>query len=233
VVSVWTLRRRVVLAAAVAVTAVLCLGVTAPGSGRYTYLPLFHTLPGWDALRTPGRLIIWVTLGLCLLAAGAVSRVVEFARERLSGRTAIAAAVCAAILPVSMVLYEGHGEVPNWPVGQQPVALADLPAPVLVLPSAQVADYHVMLWSTAGFPLLTNGDSGFNPNSQIAMRVEALPFPDQKSVTMLRERGVRTVVIVRTRAVGTPWEGAAERPVDGLGITREDLGDAVVYQLSP
>lgn len=231
--SSWSRRRRLLLGAAVVVAAVLALGVTAPGAGRYTYLPLFHTLPGWDALRTPGRLIIWVTLGLCLLAAGLVTRVIELARDRLVGGAALVVAVCAAILPVSLVLYEGRGEVPNWPVSTAPIVLADLPQPVLVLPTAQVADYHIMLWSTAGFPLLTNGDSGFNPDFQVAMRTEVLTFPDETSVALLRARGVRTVVLVRSRAQGTPWEGASERPTDGLGLTREDLGDAVVYRLLP
>lgn len=83
-VSVWTVRRRLVLAGCIAVCAVLALGVTAPGGGRFTYLPLFRVLPGWDALRTPGRLVIWVTLGLCLLAAGAVTALVERLAERLA-----------------------------------------------------------------------------------------------------------------------------------------------------
>ena len=100
-----------------------------------------------------------------------------------------------------------------------------------VLPTGQVADYHMMLWSTEGFPLLTNGDSGFNPAFQVAMRLEASTFPDAGSVAALRARGVSTVVIVRSRAAGTIWDGAADVPVDGLGITRQDLGDAVVYDL--
>lgn len=231
--SVWSLRARLVMAAAVITTAVLALGVTAPGGGRFTYLPLFRTLPGWDALRTPGRLIIWVTLGLCLLAAGAVTRLVEETRRRPQTSTAILVATAAAVLPVSLVVVEGRGTVPQWPVATQPVPLRSLAAPVLVLPTGQVADYHIMLWSTEGFPLLTNGDSGFNPVFQVAMRTEASTFPDQGSVSALRARGVRTVVIVRSRTPGTLWEGAAEQPVAGLGITRRDLGDAVVYDLGP
>jgi hypothetical protein len=39
------------------------------------------------------------------------------------------------------------------------------------------------------------------------------------------------VVLVRSRAVGSAWKGAADKPVTGLGIERLDLGDAVVYRL--
>ena len=41
--------------------------------GEFTYLLLFRHAPGWDALRTPGRLVIYTTLLLGLLAAGAVT----------------------------------------------------------------------------------------------------------------------------------------------------------------
>jgi hypothetical protein len=65
------------------------------------------------------------------------------------------------------------------------------------------------------------------------MRSSAAGFPDPASVSALRARGVRTVVVVRSRTPGTVWDGAAERSVAGLGISRQDLGDAVVYGLSP
>ena len=65
------------------------------------------------------------------------------------------------------------------------------------------------------------------------MREEAATFPDERSVAALRARGVATVVLVRSRTAGTVWEGAADVPVLGLGISREDAGDAVIYRLSP
>ena len=47
-------------------------------------------------------------------------------------------------------------------------------------------------------------------------------FPDAASVQVLRDAGVRTVVVHRAAVGGTPWEGAADRSVDGLALTRRD-----------
>ena len=262
-VSVWPWRRRLGLAAATAVLTVLAMGTTFPGGGRWTYLPLFRHAPGWEALRTPGRLIIWVTLGLCLLAAGAVARIYselhplrpqDLARltglrriadlrrigdpRRLAWRgpqsRALALAVLSValgVLPAVAVVSEGLGRTPHWRVATSPVQLDRLPAPVLLLPTDSIADYHMMLWSTQGWPLLANGSSGFDTTEQAAIRESAQTFPDATSVAELRARGVLTVVIVRSRTYGSLWEGAADRSVAGLPVHRRDLGDAVVYSL--
>ena len=66
---------------------------------------------------------------------------------------------------------------------------------------------------------------------QIGLRQETYGFPDADSVAALRSRGILTVVVVRSRAYGTRWAGAADRPVTGLDIRRIDLGDAVVFDV--
>lgn len=241
VVSVWPVRRRLVLAAAIAGMTVLALGTQAPGKGRWSYVLLWEHAPGWEALRTPGRLIIWVTLGLCLLAAGAVARLSQLLLQRTrtasrswpsrATRTARAVAVLVLLVPAAAVLYEGRGNVPHWPVSTSPVDVRSLRAPVLFLPSDVIGDYHMMLWSTEGWPTLANGSSGFDPPAQAQLREVAATFPDVESVAEMRRRGIATVVLVRSRAAGGPWEGAADLPVEGLGIGRRDLADAVVYDL--
>jgi hypothetical protein len=238
--SAWSWRRRLGLVAATAVLTVLAMGTAFPlGHGEWTYLPLFRHVPGWSALRTPGRLMIWVTLGLCLLAAGAVARFcIELRPLRPTLRepraaAATLAAVTLAVVPAGAVVGEGLNKVPHWPVATSPVTLRSLRQPILLLPSDVVGDYHLMLWQTEGWPVLANGSSGFDPPAQATLRAEAKTFPDAASVATLRSRGILTVVIVRARAAGGPWAGAAERPVTGLGIARTDLGDAVVYDLGP
>ncbi len=236
--SVWPLRRRLVLLAAVAVTTVLATGTAFPGGGRWTYLPLCGVLPGWMALRTPGRLVIWVTLGLCLLAAGAVARAREVlgtACRRvglLRGSLAGAVAAVLATTPAAAIVAEGRHETPHVPVATAPVRLAELEQPVLLLPSSDVADYHLMLWGTEGWPVLANGGSGFETAEQVSLRAAAGSFPDAASVAALRARGVRTVVVFRSRAVGTQWAGAADAAVLGLALRRVDTGDAVVFALT-
>ncbi|HEX2810789.1 MAG TPA: hypothetical protein VHN80_31885 [Kineosporiaceae bacterium] len=242
-VSIWPLRRRLAVTAVTGGLTVLALGTRFPGGGRWTYLPLYHQLPGWQALRTPGRLIIWVTLGLCLLAVGAVARMYQELRpprQPLSrpSATATATAIAMACLPVVLgavpaaaILVEGLGRTPHWRVSRSPVKLDQLRAPVLLLPTDVVGDYHMMLWSTQGWPVLANGSSGFDPEQQVEIRQAARTFPDAGSVAELRAHGVLTVVIIRSRAFGSVWQGAADRPVTGLPLTRRALGDAVVYDL--
>ena len=88
-----------------------------------------------------------------------------------------------------------------------------------------------MLWSTQGWPVIANGSSGFDPPYQAELREQVKGFPDAAAVAALRGRGVRRWSSCRSRAAGTPWEGAADRDVTGLGVTRRDLGDAVVFDL--
>jgi hypothetical protein len=232
VVSVWPVRRRLLLAAATLATAVLALGATGPAWGLYLFL--YDHAPGWNALRTPGRLVVWVTLGVALLAAGAVARIALAVRSAVRQRRPRVATACVALVaavPALLVAYEGLGNVPQWPIAPPPVDGRTVAAPVLYLPSDPIGDYTAMLWSTQGWPVIANGSSGFDPPYQAELREQVKGFPDAAAVAALRSRGVRTVVLSRTRAAGTPWEGAADRDVAGLGVTRHDLGDAVVFDL--
>jgi hypothetical protein len=233
-VSIWPWRRRLVVAAATGVAVLLALGAQGPAPVWRAYLLLYEHLPGWSALRTPGRLIIWVTLGLCLLAAGAVGKVGEWVAPRPGRRPAggvRALPALAAVVPLGLVAYEGQGFVPHWEIRPPPIAVAALPQPVMFLPTDQIGDYAMMLWSTQGWPVIANGSSGFDPPFQARLRAAVTTFPDAASVAALRARGVRTVVLVRSRAAGTPWARAADKAVAGLPLRRVDTGDAVVYHL--
>lgn len=76
--SAWPLRRRLAVAAFTLVSAVLAMGTAFPwASGKYTFMIAYNHLPGWNSMRTPGRLVIWTTLALCLLVAGLVSAMMD------------------------------------------------------------------------------------------------------------------------------------------------------------
>jgi hypothetical protein len=257
--SAWSRRHRVMLGLGALVATVLCLGTSGPFGGEYTYLPLFRHVPGWEALRTPGRLMLWVTLCLGLLAAGAVTRWADgFSRLRAARRQARAAVpaqrgsdlrtpllrrlavpglALSLALPAALVLVEGTNRMAYPRVPAAPVPLAALPQPVMVLPTSQSGDFQIMTWSTDGWPQVANGGSGFEPPTQAALRRALRGFPDRTSVAALRGRGVRSVVLVPERARGTSWQDAAGRETSRLPLRMREVqgpdGPVVIYTLLP
>jgi hypothetical protein len=205
---------------------VLLLGFGPRLEGGVLYEPFYRWAPGWSSIRTPGRLVFIWSLVLALLAGMGAQRVQDALRRRVGG-VAPAAVVLGL---VGLLALEGAVRLPLLTVPKAPLPLASLAAPQLHLPSNFNVDPRYMLWSTQGFPLIANGAGSFDP--PVLGRLRGLErFPDAESVAVLREQGIKTVVVHREAAVGTPWEGAAERPADGLGLTRRDEGEAVVYEL--
>ncbi|MEJ3746916.1 hypothetical protein WEI85_26970 [Actinomycetes bacterium KLBMP 9797] len=231
--SVWKLRHRLLLFAGVLITGILAMGPNFFG-GEYTYLPLFNHLPGWDGLRTPGRLMLWGTLLLGVLAAGAVSALVRrvngITATRVTRRPGLLLRL-VTLMPLALVLLEGRGTTPHPAVPPQPQVMRTDPGPIIVLPFNLTYEQTVMLWSTTRFQPVVNGGSGFTPARQERTRAAAKTFPDRASVDYLRELGVKTVVLLRDHLAGTPWQAAADLPVDWLGIQREEIGETIVYRI--
>jgi len=177
------------------------------------------------------------SLGLALLAgAGAQRAMLGGAARQVSrwGGGAAIAGVC-----VLAIVIEGRG-LPFDPFDNQaqpqvpaiPPSTASVPAPQLHLPAERAADNRrYILWSTDGFPALVNGRSSLNPafTQHLIERME--PFPDRRTVALLSRLGVRSVVLHTNRVHGTPWRGAARRPIVGLPLARTRLGNLVVYEL--
>ncbi|MEG3636427.1 hypothetical protein [Micromonospora palythoicola] len=226
--STFRVRHRVLLGLGVLVSGALGLGTNLVGQGDPGYLTLSRLLPGWDALRTPGRLMVWTSLLLAILAAGAIS---EFGRNRPRLGWPRSVSAVALLLPLVLVLVEGVNRTPHPTVPTAPPALRAATEPILVLPSNGVAESDIMLWTTDGFPRVANGSVTFLPANQQQIRTVTTTFPDPVSITFLRQVGIRSVVVLPDRLAGTPWDGLPTRPVDGLGITREEIAGALVYRL--
>jgi hypothetical protein len=233
--SVWRWWQRLLLLLGVAVAVILTLGDTF-FDGRWTYLPLFGHLPGALDVRIPGRLMLWVTLLLAILAAGAVAEIVRRADHLSAQRIPPWPGPwlrLATLVPLLFVLVEAWNATPHPVVPAQPAAMRTVSGPMLVLPSATVSDQVVMLWSTSRFQPMANGGGGFAASRQAELRQKVAAFPDATSVQYLRGLGIVNVVLLRARADGTPWERAGDVPVDALGIRREDLDNGtVVFHLS-
>jgi hypothetical protein len=227
--SVFPRRLRIGLAAGVVACALLSLGVRdVDGPQRYLtpFRLLFDFAPGWDGVRTPGRINTMTSLGLALLAGAGLCVLVRALRTR-SPRFAAA----AGVLCVAVILLEGLGPLAHPVVPLPPDAVRLEAAPQLHLPTGFEADAKYSYWSTDGFPEIVNGTGGFDPDGYDALRREIVGFPDEQSVRVLRTLGVRSVLLYPDAAAGTPWEGAAARPTAGLGVERAQVGDVVVFRL--
>jgi hypothetical protein len=225
------------LGVGVVAVCVLALGFREGGGLAWPYRVVYELLPGWEAIRVPGRLVAFSSLGLALLAgAGAQRAMLGDAARRLSrwgGATAIAALLVLAIviegrgLPFDPFDTQAQPKVP--PV---PPSVASVAAPQLHLPAERATDNRrYLLWSTDGFPAIVNGRSSLNPAFTEHLIERMQPFPDRRTVALLSRLGVNSVILHANRVNGTPWEGAAGRPVGGLRVSRRDRGDLVIYEI--
>ena len=218
------------LLVALAVFGVLSLGFGLE-EGKFGYRFIYDHLPGWQGIRTPGRLTTMTTLALAL-SAGACAQWL-FAPRRGRSRRALVTSSVVAVAIVGGVLADGAGRLATERVPDPPAALPHLDAPVLHLPSDDFHDATYMFWSTDGFLPMVNGVSGFVPTFLSELREDSESFPDPSSVDRLRRVGVETVVWHEDLADGSAWERSDTRAISGLGIERTKLDDMTVFDLSP
>jgi hypothetical protein len=236
-ISTWRWWWRLTLALAVLVIGSLALGTHFPDAAfpgpDAPFVLLWRDVEGWAADRTPGRLTVFATLGLALLAAGAASRLAGWGVLGYRGKAPRARAALFAVLPVLIVL-EGWANVPVMRIPATPRAVTAAVGPMVVLPSVWTNDSVVMFWTaTRGFPQVANGQSGITPSTLIHMRLEMINFPDQRSVTYLRANGFHSVAVLRQPLGTTLWPNAGAVPDPALGLTRTDLGDSVLFTVGP
>ncbi|MET0415683.1 MAG: hypothetical protein ABW022_06645 [Actinoplanes sp.] len=227
-VSIWTVRQRILLAAGVVIGLLFTFGTNGP-----LYRLLYLYLPGFDGVRTPGRLILWPTLLLAILAAGLLTKLSRRAAAAARPEHARKAARIVAVPLLLLVMFESLPKLDHVEVEKAPAALALAPDPVLVLPSDEGIDLHVELWSTDGFATIVNGAAGITTSGHQDIRDQMKTFPDQASIDLLRRLGVRSVVVLRDRLSGTPYEAFLDAPelAPAPGVRRFDIDGAVLYIL--
>ncbi|MET0237559.1 MAG: hypothetical protein ABW224_23130 [Kibdelosporangium sp.] len=234
--SGWRKSVRISLAAATSLVGILALGAGFL-DGAFTYRLLWANLPGWEALRTPGRLILWVLLLLGLLAAGAVTRLGERLAERDRSPTRRRRRLVAflLLLPAIGALAES---VPDQTYAQLPEIPAELRTvfretrdPILLLPIGTEPDYVYELWSTEGFPLIANGNSGNFPPSHVQISRTMTTFPDNYSLAVLEKYGIRKVIIQKRARESYRFAEAITRDLTGLRVTRTVRTEIVVFDL--
>ncbi len=244
--SIYTRRFRIGLACGVAVCCVLAFGMGLTGAG-YPYRLLYNYAPGWDGVRVPGRVFTLATLLFALLAGAGAWQLTEIARRWARGwgpKTAgIMAATVGALLLVGVV-GEGAGHLGHPVVPQPAKAEIGLPEPVMDLPTDGADDRVWQYFSTDGFYKIPVGNSTFDMPEVDDLRGGMGGFPDKASIEKLRWYGIKTVVLHLKRAelpglhapeVPEPPDpvAAAAKPVTGLGVTRQRVGDVVIYHIGP
>src|SRR5262249_40567330 len=151
--------------------------------------------PGWSAMRTPGRLNTFTSLGLALLAGAGVTLVLRWLRHLpIDGRRRPAVTLASAGAITAVILLEGFGPIPHPRVPHVPPGQTGAAAPDLSLPTDDVTDLRYAYWSVEGFPEIANGGGSFDPTSLVRLREAVASFPDANSVSYLRALGIRTVI---------------------------------------
>jgi hypothetical protein len=221
-------RLRIGLGIGVLAVAILSLGFQIPSNGvPYPYRVLYE-LPGWDGVRTPGRLNTLTSLGLALLAAGGAHALIAGERPWIRRmRWAHGPSVLAVALPL-LVLVDGMGfPAPHPTVAKPPAGLEQATPPRLHLPMNVYESRRFILWSTNGFPEIVNGRGSFDPTAFLELESTMAAFPDPAVVQQLRELGVATVVLHPDLVAGTPWEAWQDWPLEGTST-----GGVVLYRLN-
>jgi hypothetical protein len=230
----------------VIVCCVLAFGMGLTGAG-YPYRLLYDYAPGWDGVRVPGRVFTLATLFLALLAGAGAWQLAEIARRWAHGwgpRTGGAIVAAVGALLFIGVLGEGAGHLGHPVVPQPAKAEIGLPGPVMDLPTDGADDRIWQYFSTDGFYKIPIGNSTFDMPDVDDLRGGMADFPDEASVEKLRWYGIKTVVLHLKRAklpglqapeVPEPPDpvAAAAKPIVGLGITRQRVGDIVIYEIGP
>jgi hypothetical protein len=213
---------------------VLELGFREEGGLLWPYRVLYDVLPGWDAIRTPGRLATFSSLALALLAAAGGEAAIRWVRRKRL--PAWSGAAVAAVLALAIVT-EGRS-LPFDPFDNQampdvPRAQAnteEIPTPQLHLPALTAKENRAFqLASTDGFPDMVNGRASTNPAVVLDLVKHMTNFPDAATVRELQEYGVRTVILHLGLTERTPQAGAARKSIKGLPLSACRMEGLVVY----
>jgi hypothetical protein len=221
---------RIGLGAGIVVACVLALGLQEEDGLLWPYRVAYELLPGWDGMRTPGRLFTFATLGLALLAGtGAVWLLGRGARAPAASAALASLIVLAIAVEGRALPFDPTDNLAQPDVPEAPADVSEVPAPQLHLPATLAEDNRrYLLWSTDGFPDIVNGRSSVQPEYTAEVIAAMDSFPDRRSVATLRREGIASVLLHTDRIIGSPQGLAPGRPLTGLGLERSRLGGGVI-----
>ncbi len=240
--SGWSRRRRGIALAGVAIASLLSLGFQASGvQALLPYRLLYEFAPGWEGIRTPGRLAVYISLGLALLAGCGAARVLSACRRR--NQSTFVIVLVSVCIPAVVV---AEGSPVRVPVVEVPIGQVGAPAaesPILLLPASPASNRRYLLWSTEEFAPMLNGQSSVSPREFRVLLRSIRSFPSEQSFAYLRAAGVRTVVIHpellgdRRDPGSFTWRGresqlTAVPPLLPPGVSRTRNHGLIVYRIT-
>jgi hypothetical protein len=199
------------------------------GLNGVTYPLLYRYVASFQALRVPARIAILVNLSLAVLSAYGAAWLLDAVRRPWLRRVA-----AAVIVPILVVEYASSpmlavapppSRVDAWLAKQPPVVIVQLP-----LASASNGwagyDWLYMYQGIAHRQKMLNGYSGFPPASYYAMREAMQGFPDDRSMSFLRERHVDYVVLHGSLYSPDEWSSLRRRLRDRSDLLLTTMVDA-------
>jgi hypothetical protein len=192
-----------------AAAAVLALGPTLAtpwGAVPLPYRVLYVAVPGFDALRTPGRFLVFVDLAVALLAGAGLAAWLPRMRP---GPRRWAPAALGGLILVESVVVPFPGAAPRLDPRTVPAVyrwLAGQDARTVVL-GIPMGDWVNVAAAAFHLRPTVNGWSSFFP-PRYAELVEAMErFPDERTLALVRGAGTDLVLV--DRAWVTPERAAA------------------------
>jgi hypothetical protein len=170
------------------------------------------------------------TLFLALLAGAGAWQLTEVARRWARGWGPKTGGVIVAAVGTLLfvgVVGEGAGHLGHPVVPQPAKAEIGLPGPVMDLPTDGADDRVWQYFSTDGFYKIPVGNSTFDMPEVDDLRGGMSGFPDKASIEKLPG--------LQAPEIPEPPDpvAAAAKPVAGLGVTRQRVGDIVIYEIGP
>jgi hypothetical protein len=203
--------------------------------------PLLHDwLTPFKGLRAPGRFGILVLLGVSVLAAYGVSRVLV--RTPANWRRPLTLLLGGVMLleyqtaPAYMeTLPVETPDVYRW-LAREPRGTVTIEYPLPRPEAPPLQDPFYMYFSTMHWQPLLNGYSGHYPVSYIRLLESQRKFPDDASIAELRARGVKAIIVHANgyhvkRMFDDATSGLEARSdVRLMGIWKDHRGEARAYK---
>jgi hypothetical protein len=211
------------------------------------YLLLYYMVPGFHAMRVPGRFVLMGTLAASVLAALGFLKSSEFlqSRRHLRQPWSSRVEVLVALFWIGLFTVElGFKPLPlaAIPTGQDVpqvyrwLATKPLNGPILELPLGESfwEALRYMYFSTYHWLPLVNGSSRFYPPPYMQLSAEIADLPSRESAELLSSVGVQAVIVHTDQLVPSEASRWQNSNLAELGIEEmARFGADVVYKLSP